>query len=193
MAPTARALSSFGHYLTETPRTPLLSRADEKARADRVLAGDVEARERLVRANLRLVVNIARGYVGKGVSIEDLVSEGNMGLLRAAEGYDPNMNTRFSTYAAYWINQSIRQGIINTGRTIRVPAYLSSLLSQWGRTSQAMAEELGRPATREEIADRLDMSPKQIQMVTDAVRVGRTQAAGAADEDGTAATETVAD
>src|SRR5437763_13046806 len=100
-------------YLREINETPLLKPEEEKELAYRIEDGDTEARDHLVRANLRLVVNIARGYAGKGLSLEDLIAEGNLGLLRAVEGFDPSMNTRFSTYASYWIKQSIKRLVIN--------------------------------------------------------------------------------
>ena len=101
-------------YLREINETALLSADDEQELAALIALGDVRARDRMVRANLRLVVNIARGYTGKGLSLQDLIEEGNLGLLRAVEGFDPGMGTRFSTYASYWIKQSIKRALINS-------------------------------------------------------------------------------
>src|SRR5205807_126836 len=109
-------------YLREINETSLLSADEEKQLAYRIEKGDREARDRMVRANLRLVVNIARSYTGKGLGLQDLIEEGNLGLLRAVQGFDPTMNTRFSTYASYWIKQSIKRALVNTSKTIRIPA-----------------------------------------------------------------------
>src|SRR5437762_4845341 len=114
-------------YLREINETPLLSADQEKELAYKIEEGDNAARDRMVRANLRLVVNIARGYTGRGLPVEDLVAEGNLGLLRAAEGFDPTRGTRFSTYATYWIRQSIQRALVNTANTIRVPTYVVGL------------------------------------------------------------------
>ena len=111
-------------YLREINETALLSANEEKELAYRIENGDGDARDRMVRANLRLVVNIARSYTGKGLGLQDLIEEGNLGLLRAVEGFDPTMNTRFSTYASYWIKQSIKRALVNTAKTIRIPAYM---------------------------------------------------------------------
>src|SRR5947209_19737435 len=117
-------------YLGEINETPLLSADEEKQLAHRIEDGDSAARDHMVRANLRLVVNIARSYTGKGLGLQDLIAEGNLGLLRAVEGFDPSMNTRFSTYASYWIKQSIKRAVINTGKTIRIPAYMNEQQSK---------------------------------------------------------------
>src|SRR5271156_5117856 len=120
-------------YLNDINDTPLLSAREERELAERVAVGDPIAREHMVKANLRLVVNIARGYLGKGLNLEDLIEEGNLGLMRAVEGFDGTMSTRFSTYASYWIKQSIRRAVMNNGKPIRLPAYMVSLLSKWKR------------------------------------------------------------
>ena len=139
-------------YLREINETPLLSAEDERQLAYRIERGDNEARDRMVRANLRLVVNIARGYAGRGLALEDLIAEGNLGLVRAVEGFDPSMNTRFSTYASYWIKQSIKRALVNTAQTIRIPAYMVELLAKWRRATAKVPDELGRAPTHEEVA-----------------------------------------
>src|SRR5437870_10591811 len=143
-------------YLREINETPLLTAQQEKDLAYRIAKGDQAARDQMVRANLRLVVNIARGYAGKGLALQDLIEEGNLGLLRAVEGFDPSMNTRFSTYASYWIKQSIKRALVNTAKTIRIPAYMVELLAKWRRATMKLQEELGRTPTPEEIARSLN-------------------------------------
>ena len=150
--PARKRAVSLETYLREINETSLLSAADEHQLAVAIGGGDNQARDRMVRANLRLVVNIARGYTGKGLGLQDLIEEGNLGLLRAVEGFDPAVGTRFSTYASYWIKQSIKRALINTAKTIRIPAYMVELLSKWRRASTRLAEELGRTPTPEEIA-----------------------------------------
>ncbi len=158
-------------YLREINETPLLSPGDEQELAVAIGEGDVQARDRMVRANLRLVVNIARGYTGKGLSLQDLIEEGNLGLLRAVEGFDPAMGTRFSTYASYWIKQSIKRALINTAKTIRIPAYMVELLSKWRRASIRLAEELGRTPTPEEVARVLGLPRKKLPIIKKAIRI----------------------
>ncbi|HYO24489.1 MAG TPA: RNA polymerase sigma factor RpoD/SigA, partial [Lacipirellulaceae bacterium] len=133
--------------------------------------GDTQARDRMVRANLRLVVNIARGYSGKGLGLQDLIEEGNLGLLRAVEGFDPAMGTRFSTYASYWIKQSIKRALINTGKTIRIPAYMVELLSKWRRATARLTEELDRSPTPEEVARVRGLPKKKLPIIKKAIKI----------------------
>src|SRR5579863_8184249 len=150
-------------YLHDINSTALLSAAEERTLAERVANGDQYAREHMVKANLRLVVNIARGYTGKGLGLQDLIEEGNLGLMRAAEGFDPSMNTRFSTYASYWIKQSIKRAVINTAKPIRIPAYMADLMTKWRRATLKLQEELGRTPSHEEIAKSLSLSAKKLK------------------------------
>jgi RNA polymerase primary sigma factor len=158
-------------YLREINETPLLSADEEKELAYRIEEGDSGARDQMVRANLRLVVNIARSYTGKGLGLQDLIEEGNLGLLRAVEGFDPSMNTRFSTYASYWIKQSIKRALVNTAKTIRIPAYMVELLAKWRRATAKLQDELGRQPTHEEIARSLGLPKKKLSIIKKAIRV----------------------
>jgi RNA polymerase primary sigma factor len=157
--------------LREINETPLLSPEQEQDLAVRIGDGDNSARDQMVRANLRLVVNIARGYTGKGLNLQDLIEEGNLGLLRAVEGFDPAMGTRFSTYASYWIKQSIKRALINTAKTIRIPAYMVELLSKWRRASSRLTEELGRTPTPEEVARVLGLPRNKLPIIKKAIRI----------------------
>ncbi len=158
-------------YLREINETALLSAAQERELAVKIGNGDTAARDRMVRANLRLVVNIARGYSGKGLGLQDLIEEGNLGLLRAVEGFDPAMGTRFSTYASYWIKQSIKRALINTGKTIRIPAYMVELLSKWRRATARLTEELDRSPTPEEVARVLGLPKKKLPIIKKAIKI----------------------
>jgi len=168
---TAAVQTPLETYLREINETSLLTANDEQQLATAIGNGDNRARDRMVRANLRLVVNIARGYTGKGLSLQDLIEEGNLGLLRAVEGFDPGMGTRFSTYASYWIKQSIKLALINTAKTIRIPAYMVELLSKWRRATNRLAEELGRTPTPEEIARVLGLPKKKLPIIKKAIRI----------------------
>ena len=170
--PSASSVQSpLETYLREINETALLTPQDEQDLAVAIGEGDTQARDRMVRANLRLVVNIARGYTGKGLGLQDLIEEGNLGLLRAVEGFDPAMGTRFSTYASYWIKQSIKRALINTSKTIRIPAYMVELLSKWRRASTRLAEELGRTPSPEEIARVLGLPRKKLPIIKKAIRI----------------------
>ncbi|MEO2018276.1 MAG: RNA polymerase sigma factor RpoD/SigA [Fuerstiella sp.] len=192
MATTTTAQSRSGSrvqtpletYLREINETALLTAQDEKDLSRAITAGDAAARDRMVRANLRLVVNIARGYSNKGLPLQDLIEEGNLGLLRAVEGFDPDMNTRFSTYASYWIKQSIKRALVNTAKTIRVPAYMVELLSKWRRASAKLAEELKRTPTPEDIALELEIPQKKLRIVKKAIALYNASPQSEQDESG---------
>ena len=158
-------------YLREINETNLLTADEEKMLARQIAKGDVRARDRMVRANLRLVVNIARGYTGRGLGLQDLIEEGNLGLLRAVEGFDPDMGTRFSTYASYWIKQSIKRSLINSAKTIRIPAYMVELLSKWRRASVRLTEELKRNPTPEEVARLLGLPKRKLPIIKKAIQI----------------------
>src|SRR5262245_1014052 len=158
-------------YLREINETSLLNAEEERELARQIKEDNSEARDRMVRTNLRLVVNIARGDTGKGLGLQDLIEEGNLGLLRAVEGFNHEMGTRFSTYASYWIKQSIKRALVNTAKTIRIPAYMVELLAKWRRASAKLQDELGRPPTHEEVAKSLNLPKKKLAIIKKAIRV----------------------
>ena len=158
-------------YLRDINETSLLTAADEKRLAEAIAKGDASARDHMVRANLRLVVNIARGYANRGLPLPDLIEEGNLGLPRAVEGFDPKIGTRFSTYASYWIKQSIKRALINSGKTIRIPAYMVELLSKWRRATARLLDSLGRTPTPEEVARMLGLARKKLPIIKKAIHV----------------------
>jgi RNA polymerase primary sigma factor len=180
-------------YLREIDAAPLLDGPQERALARRIGQGDSAARDCMVRANLRLVVNIARSYVGKGLDLPDLIAEGNLGLLRAAEGFDPARNTRFSTYASYWIKQSIRRALVNTGKTIRIPRYMAQLLTEWRRASAALQEALARPPTQEEVAAHMNLPRRKLNLIEKAIRLRNAGPPADAAEEGPTLDATLVD
>jgi RNA polymerase primary sigma factor len=171
---TSRVQNPLETYLKEINETALLTANEEKELSYRISDGDAAARDRMVRANLRLVVNIARAYTGKGLPLPDLIEEGNLGLLRAVEGFDPTMNTRFSTYASYWIKQSIKRALVNSAKTIRIPAYMVELLSKWRRVTAQLSDSLKRTPTPEEVAAELEIPNKKLQIVKKAIQLYNT-------------------
>jgi RNA polymerase primary sigma factor len=177
-SPRAAEPGALGPYYDAIRGDPLLSAEEERALARAVAAGDRAARDRLIRANLRLVVRVARDYAGMGLPPEDLIGEGNLGLLRAAEGFDPAFGTRFSTYAAHWIRQAIRAALTNTAATIRLPAHMVGLLRRWRRAERALRRERGREPGFDEVADRLGLSPEQRELVGRARRASRLRRGG---------------
>jgi RNA polymerase primary sigma factor len=170
----SRVQNPLETYFKEINETALLTANEEKELAYRIADGDGAARDRMVRANLRLVVNIARAYTGKGLPLQDLIEEGNLGLLRAVEGFDPTMNTRFSTYASYWIKQSIKRALVNSAKTIRIPAYMVELLSKWRRATAMLSDQLKRTPTPEEVAAELEIPLKKLKIVKEAIQLYHT-------------------
>jgi RNA polymerase primary sigma factor len=168
--------SPLGAYFREIDRTPLLSAEEERELAYRIAAGDRDARDRMIRANLRLVVKIARAYCRRGLELQDLIEEGNLGLLRAVQKFDPARNTRFSTYASFWIKQAIRRALLRAGHIIRLPSYLVLLLAKWRQATTKLHAELDRPPTPEEVADLLQLPPRKLSIIQKAIRVHGPQA-----------------
>lgn len=139
-------------YLLEINETPLLTAEQERELARRIQRGDAQAREHMIRANLRLVVSIAKIYAERGLSLQDLIAEGNIGLVKAVEKFDPDAGCRFSTYATWWIKQSIRRALVNTVKSVRVPSYMAEMISKWRVVSHELTFSLGRAPTVEEVA-----------------------------------------
>lgn len=160
-------------YFQNISRTDLLSAAEECDLAAAIDRGDRDARARMIQANLRLVVRIAREYLNRGLSLDDLIGEGNLGLIRAAEEFDPRFGTRFSTYASYWIKQAIRHALINTTTTIRLPAHMYGLLTKWRRAERRLCRELGREPTFDEVAECLELSDLQKNLLLKAHRANQ--------------------
>ena len=144
-------------YLLEINETPLLNAEQERELGRRIQAGDLAAREHMIRANLRLVVAVAKQYVERGLSLQDLIMEGNLGVMKAVEKFDPDAGCRFSTYATWWIKQGIRRALTNTVKQVRVPGYMAELISRWRTVHQELTFVLGRTPTVEEVAQELEI------------------------------------
>ncbi|MFO1521296.1 MAG: sigma-70 family RNA polymerase sigma factor [Kiritimatiellia bacterium] len=149
-------------YLREIGQVPLLTAAEELELAERVQKGDEQARQHMVKANLRLVVKIAQGYANYGLPLLDLISEGNMGLMKAVERFDPTRGAKLSTYAAWWIKQSIKRALANQSKTIRLPAHLVDKVAKMRRHIQRLTAEFKREPNNAEIAEAMGVEPGQI-------------------------------
>ncbi len=152
-------------YLREIGKIPLLTPEEETELAYKILDGDKKAKDKMVEANMRLVVSIAKRYGGRGLDFLDLIQEGNTGLLRAVEKFDPDKGFKFSTYATWWIRQAITRAIADQARTIRIPVHMVETINKVLRTTRRLTQELNREPTTEEIAKEMDMDPEKVEYV----------------------------
>lgn len=152
-------------YLREIGKIPLLTAEEELALAQKVVAGDKRAKDKMAEANMRLVVSIAKRYSGRGLDFLDLIQEGNTGLLRAVEKFDPDKGFKFSTYATWWIRQAITRAIADQARTIRIPVHMVETINKLLRTQRRITQELNREPTIEELAKELEMEPEKVEYV----------------------------
>ena len=170
LAITAENVDSFADdsvrlYLREIGKIPLLTPEEEADLAQRIVKGDKKAKDKMVESNMRLVVSIAKRYGGRGLDFLDLIQEGNTGLLRAVEKFDPDKGFKFSTYATWWVRQAITRAIADQARTIRIPVHMVETINKVLRTTRKLTAELNREPTNEEIAKALDMEPEKIDYV----------------------------
>ena len=170
LAITAENVDAFADdsvrlYLREIGKIPLLTPEEEAKLAQRIVKGDKKAKDKMVEANMRLVVSIAKRYGGRGLDFLDLIQEGNTGLLRAVDKFDPDKGFKFSTYATWWVRQAITRAIADQARTIRIPVHMVETINKVLRTTRKLTAELNREPTNEEIAEALDMEPEKIDYV----------------------------
>ena len=180
-------LSGLQLYLRQINDSPLLTADEEKLLARRIiLHSDYGAREKMVRSNLRLVVNIAKHYVNRGLSLQDLIEEGNVGLMKAVEGFDPENGARFSTYASWWIKQAIKRALINSVQPIHIPAYMIEMMSKLKQANRELEDKLGRLPSIEELSAHLKMTVKKLKIIRKAVKAyhAPTQMGGGSTSDG---------
>ncbi|MGI9122225.1 MAG: sigma-70 family RNA polymerase sigma factor, partial [Rubrobacter sp.] len=156
-------------YFAHIDKGKLLTHAEEVDLSKRAKAGDKRARQRLIEKNLRLVVSVAKRYRGMGLPFEDLIQEGNIGLMKAIDKYDPDRGFRFSTYATWWIRQGVQRAVADKGRTIRVPVHMGEKIRKMARVYNALSEELRREPTDEEVAGRLEWTVEQVRDAKDAL------------------------
>ncbi|MCC6284997.1 MAG: sigma-70 family RNA polymerase sigma factor [Phycisphaerales bacterium] len=172
-------------YLREINRTALLTADDERELGWKIINDNCAAsRERMIRANLRLVVAIAKKYSGRGLPLTDLIEEGNIGLLRAVEGFDPAQGARFSTYASWWIKQAIKRALMNAAQPIHVPAYMVELIAKWKEASRKLEAALGYPPSLQQLAEAMDLPAKKIKIIRRAVKALQAPSQQFTDSDG---------
>ncbi len=168
---SAAVQSGLTLYLRQINESPLLTAQEEKDLGRRIIAdNDPESRERMVRSNLRLVVNIAKHYSNRGLTLPDLIEEGNIGLLKAVEGFDPEMGCRFSTYASWWIKQAIKRALINSVQPIHIPAYMVEMMGKLKVANRELEDKLGRVPSIDELSAHMKLSPKKLRIIRKAVK-----------------------
>ena len=186
VASNSRVKSDLEIYLKQIDELPLLTAEEEKHLARKIIHEDcLESRERMIRSNLRLVVAVAKRFRNRGLSLQDLIEEGNVGLVRAVEGFNPDMGARFSTYGCWWIKQGIKRALINAVQPIHIPAYMVELITKWKRANGELSERLGRQPNIQELAEEMDLPVKKVRIIRKAVKATRRPAQpGNGEDDG---------
>ncbi len=162
-------------YLREINKTPLLTPEQERELGWAIVNDNcARSRDHMIRANLRLVVAIAKNYTNRGLPLTDLIEEGNIGLMRAVEGFDPSWGARFSTYASWWIKQAIKRALVNAAQPIHIPAYMVELIAKWKVAYRKLEAQLGYPPSIHELAREMDLPPKRVRIIKRAIKAFQT-------------------
>src|SRR5262249_18938841 len=185
-APASKGVQSdLQMYLREINKFPLLTAEQERELGWAIVNDNCPiARENMIRSNLRLVVAIGKNYANRGLPLTDLIEEGNIGLMRAVEGFDPSQGARFSTYASWWIKQAIKRALINATQPIHIPAYMVELIAKWRIASRKLEAQLGAPPSVQQLAEYMQLPVRKIRIIKRAVKAFQSPASGPTDLDG---------
>jgi RNA polymerase primary sigma factor len=177
--------SDLSLYLKEVNRYSLLTAEDERELGWKIINDNCPiSRERMIRSNLRLVISIAKNYANRGLALTDLIEEGNIGLLRAVEGFDPAQGARFSTYASWWIKQAIKRALMNATQPVHIPAYMVELIAKWKIAFRRLEAELGAPPSLQDLAKAMDLPLKKVRIIRRSIRAFQTPSQGVRDDSG---------